>query len=66
VASSTPERLYRGSVRVISGLFIVLGIAILGVTLGAGGGPLSLGVLMGIAFLGVGVGRLWLTSRMDR
>jgi hypothetical protein len=53
-------------VRVISGLFIVLGIAIIAVTLGAGGGPLSLGVLMGIAFLGVGCGRLWLTSRMDR
>ena len=52
--------------RAISVVFIVLGVAILAVTLGAGGGPLSLGVLMGVAFLGVGCGRLWLTSRMDR
>ncbi len=66
MTSSSPERLYRASVRAISILFIVLGIAILAVTLGAGGGPLSLGILMGIAFLGVGCGRLWLTSRMPR
>jgi hypothetical protein len=66
VTSSSSERLYRASVRGISILFIVLGIAILGVTIAAGGGPLSLGILMGIAFVGVGCGRLWLTSRMPR
>ena len=64
--SSSPERIYRASVRALSVLFIVLGLAILGVTLGAGGGALSVGVLMGVAFLGVGCGRLWLASRMSR
>ena len=61
-----PERMYRASVRALSVLFIVLGLAILVVTLGAGGGPLSIGFLMGLAFLGVGCGRLWLTSRTQR
>ena len=63
---STTERLYRGSVRVISVVFIVLGLTILTLTLIRGGGPLTFGIFMGIAFLGVGCGRLWLTSRMDR
>ena len=35
-------------------------------TLANGGGPASVGVLMGIAFLAVGVGRLWIASRMER
>lgn len=58
------ERLYRGAVRGFSILFIVLGLAVLAVTLANGGGPLSLGFLMGLAFLGVGVGRLWAAARM--
>jgi hypothetical protein len=61
-----PERLYHGSVRILSVLFVLLGIAMLVVTLTRGGGPLSLGVLMGVAFLGIGLGRLWAVSRMTR
>ena len=59
-----PERLYRGSVRALSLLMLGLGAAILGVTVAAGGGPLSLGVLLGLAFLAVGAARLWLAARM--
>ena len=66
MTSSSPERIYRASVRAFSILFILLGLAILGVTLGAGGGGLSIGVLMGVAFIAIGCGRLWLTSRMQR
>jgi hypothetical protein len=62
----SPERFYHASVRAFSVFFIVLGLAILAVTLGSGGGPLSVGVLMGIAFLAVGAGRLWAASRMQR
>jgi hypothetical protein len=61
---SSPERVYRGSVRALSALMLAMGAAILVVTLAAGGGPLSLGVLLGIAFLAVGAGRLWLALRM--
>jgi hypothetical protein len=58
-----PERIYRGSVRALSLVFIALGLLLLVSTLANGGGPLSLGVALGIAFLTVGGGRLWIASR---
>jgi hypothetical protein len=61
---ASPERIYQGSVRALSLVMLGLGLAIIAVTLAGGGGPLSLGVLLGIAFLAVGAGRLWLASRM--
>jgi hypothetical protein len=63
---SAPERIYRGSVRALSLIMLGLGAAILVLTVAGGGGVVSLGVLMGIAFLGVGAGRLWLASRMKQ
>lgn len=63
---SSPERIYRGSIRTFSLVFIVLGLAILVTTLVNGGGPLSVGVLMGLAFAAVGAGRLWVATRTDR
>jgi hypothetical protein len=54
---------YRGAVRAFSLVFVVLGLLLLVATLAQGGGPASVGVLMGIAFLAVGLGRLWLGSR---
>jgi hypothetical protein len=61
---ASPERIYQGSVRALSLVMLGLGVAIITVTLIAGGGPLSLGLLLGFAFLAVGAGRLWLASRM--
>jgi hypothetical protein len=58
------ERLYRGSVKALSALMLCFGVAILVITIVAGGGPLSIGVLLGVAFVAVGVGRFWLASRM--
>ncbi len=63
---ATPERIYRASIRAFSLVFIALGLVILVATLAAGGGPLSLGVLMGIIFVAVGAGRLWAAARMSR
>lgn len=60
---ASPERIYRGSVRAFSLAFIALGLLILVSTLVAGGGPLSVGTLLGLAFLAVGAGRLWIASR---
>jgi hypothetical protein len=60
------ERLYRGAVRGFSLLFVSVGLVVLVVTLANGGGPLSTGVLLGIAFVGVGAGRLWVNSRMGK
>jgi hypothetical protein len=36
------------------------------VTLANGGGPASVGVLMGVVFVAVGAGRLWIASRMEQ
>jgi hypothetical protein len=58
------ERVYRGAVRAFSLAFVAIGLTVLAVTLANGGGPLSLGFLMGVAFLLVGIGRLWLGSRV--
>jgi len=57
---TSPERLYHGSIRVFSLVFIVLGAAIVISTLANGGGALSIGVVLGIAFLAVGIVRGWL------
>jgi hypothetical protein len=57
------ERVYRGAVRAFSLTFVAIGLLVLAVTLANGGGPASLGFLMGVAFLLVGAGRLWLGSR---
>jgi len=59
----SPERLYRGSVRAFSLVFIALGLLVLVSTIANGGGPLSVGTLLGLAFLAVGAGRLWIASR---
>jgi hypothetical protein len=61
---ASPERIYRGSVRAFSFILIGLGLAILVTTLAGGGGPASVGFLIGIAFVAVGAGRLWVSARM--
>ena len=58
--------IYRGAVRAFSLTFVAIGLLVLVVTLANGGGPASVGVLMGIAFVVVGAGRLWLATRMER
>jgi uncharacterized membrane protein len=63
---SGAERVYRGAVRAFSLTFIVVGLAVLAVTLAGGGGPTSVGFPMGLAFVAVGAGRIWLASRMER
>jgi hypothetical protein len=60
------ERIYRGTVRGFSVVLVLIGLAVLAVTLANGGGPLSVGVLMGIAFLAVGTGRLWVASKVGK
>lgn len=60
------ERAYREAVRGFSLLFVVVGVVVLAITLANGGGPASVGFFMGLAFVAVGVGRLWLGARMGR
>lgn len=60
------EKLYRGAVRGFSLAFVGIGILVLMTTLANGGGPASLGFVMGIAFIAVGGLRFWLGLRSDR
>ncbi|MGE5408954.1 MAG: hypothetical protein ACM3NV_10105 [Syntrophothermus sp.] len=57
------ERAYRAAVNGFSLVFVAMGIAVLVVTFANGGGPASVGVLLGVALLLVGAGRLWLNAR---
>jgi hypothetical protein len=59
---SAPERIYHGSVRAFSVVFVVVGVTILVATLAAGGGPASTGVILGVLFVAVGLGRLWISQ----
>ncbi len=59
----SPERIYRGSVRALSLVFLALGLAILVSTFANGGGPLSVGTLLGVAFILLGSVRLWIALR---
>lgn len=58
--------IYRHAVRGLSTAFVLIGLVVLVVTLANGGGPASVGVLMGVAFVAVGIGRLWIAARMER
>jgi hypothetical protein len=47
----------------LSGLMVVIGLAMIVRTLAAGGGPLAAGLLMGLLFVAAGAGRLWAERR---
>ena len=58
--------MYQRTVRGLAIVFLALGLALLATTLANGGGPASVGVLIGIAFLAVGAARLWLAARVEK
>jgi hypothetical protein len=57
------DQAYHGAIKGFSLIFAAIGVLLLVVTLVNGGGPLSIGFLMGILFLVVGIGRFWIASR---
>jgi hypothetical protein len=59
------DRAYHGAIKGFSLVFAAIGVLLLVVTLANGGGPLSIGFLMGILFVVVGVGRFWIASRFQ-
>jgi hypothetical protein len=58
-----PARVHRATSLVLSAAMIVVGIAMLAVTIANGGGPLAIGTILGVLFVVAGGGRLWLTWR---
>jgi hypothetical protein len=61
-AMRAPRDLHRTSTRILSTAMLVLGVAMIVVTLAAGGGPLATGVLLGLLFAAAGAGRLWVAK----
>jgi hypothetical protein len=57
------RRLWWQSTRVTSALICALGVAMIVSALVRGGGPLALGVVLGVLFVGLGAGRLILAGR---
>jgi hypothetical protein len=45
--------------RILSGAMVVLGLAMIVTTLARGGGPLAVGLVVGLLFVAAGAGRLW-------
>lgn len=56
--------MYDRSVRFLAGVYVVIGVVILVLTLARGGGPASLGVLLGVLFIALGVGRTLLQRKI--
>jgi hypothetical protein len=54
------QRAYLASTRVLSALLLLVGVAMVVLALGQGGGPLALGVILGVLLALLGAGRLWL------
>jgi hypothetical protein len=44
---------------ILSSLMVLIGVAMIAITLTRGGGPLAIGLLVGILFIAAGGGRLW-------
>jgi len=45
----------------MSALMVLIGLALLASTIARGGGPLAIGVLLGVLFVAAGAGRLYLS-----
>jgi hypothetical protein len=56
----TPRELHRGATRLMSTLMVIIGVALVVSTLARGGGPLAIGVLLGVLFVAAGAGRFYL------
>ena len=59
----SPDEGYQLAVRIFSVTIIGFGFVMLIITLARGGGPLAVGVLFGLLFIGLGSGRLYLSMR---
>jgi hypothetical protein len=55
-----PRDLHRGTTRVLSTLMVLIGVVLIVSTLVRGGGPLAVGILLGLLFVAAGAGRLYL------
>jgi hypothetical protein len=48
---------------VLSSVMVLLGLAMMVRTIAAGGGPIAIGLVLGLLFVAAGAGRLWAERR---
>jgi hypothetical protein len=53
----------RALILLTSGLMVLIGVAIIVRTVAEGGGPVALGIVLGLLFIASGAGRLYIESR---
>jgi hypothetical protein len=53
-----PRDVHRAATRILSAIMVVIGVLLLGLTFAGGGGPISLGTILGVLFLLAGIMRL--------
>ena len=56
------ERAYRHSTRLLGTLLALLGVVMVATTLARGGGPLAIGVVVGVLFTVLGLARVYLAG----
>ena len=60
------NRAYSSSIRVLQIMQVVIGLALIGTALAKGGGPLTIGVILGVILVLLGAGRLWIARRQEQ
>jgi hypothetical protein len=60
------ERIGSNGTRALGAAVAALGVAMVVRTIAAGGGVASIGVLLGIVFMAIGLGRIYLSTRTQR
>ena len=60
------RRAYATSTRILSGLIMLVGMAMVASAIARGGGALALGVVLGTMLAILGAGRLWLARGGER
>jgi len=58
-----PRRVHRVATRALSLAMVAIGLLLVALTLARGGGPLAVGVVIGVLFVAAGSARLYLQSR---
>jgi len=58
-----PRRVHRVATRALSLAMVAIGLLLVTLTLARGGGPLAVGVVIGVLFVAAGSARLYLQSR---
>ena len=53
-----PRDVHRAATRILSAIMVVIGVLLLVLTFAGGGGPVSLGTILGVLFLLAGIMRL--------